>query len=239
MAGNVILGKKIGMTQIFSPDGMVTPVTAIEAGPCVVGQHRTAARDNYTAIQVGFDVKRKRSVNKPEAGHWKKAGADARRFVRELRVDAATLEKFPVGFEFKADVFKPGDFVDVIGTSKGRGFTGGVKRHHWAGMVASHGAHEYMRHGGALGGHTFPGRTIRGMTMPGRHGGTRSTARNLEVMRVDIENSLLYVKGAVAGPPNGYLYIRTAKTRKPRPPAPPKHVAEAKKAEATKKAANK
>jgi large subunit ribosomal protein L3 len=174
-------------------------------------------------VQFGFDLKRKRAVTKPEAGHWKRTNVDPRRYVRELRVPATDVAGYAIGSEVKCDVFKLGDFVDVIGTSKGAGFAGGMKRHHFSGAVASHGAKEVKRHGGALGGHTFPG-----MRMPGHKGAKQATVRNLEVMRVDTKENLLYLKGAVPGPPNGYLTITTAKTRKPRPPQVVKPKAEKK-----------
>lgn len=216
MPAKALLGKKIGMTQLFAPDGEVTPVTAILAGPCAVVQHRTSGRDGYAAVQIAFDDKRRKAVKKPEQGHFDKAGVTPRRFVREIRLGAdGDLEKYPVGTELKADVFAVGEWVDVVGTSKGKGFAGVVKRHHFKGQsTVSHGCHEYERHGGALGGHSDPGRVPKGAKrMPGHMGDARCTSRNLQVMRVDAMQNLLYVRGAVPGPTSGYLYIRPAKTK--------------------------
>lgn len=216
MPTKALLGKKIGMTQLFAPDGGVTPVTAILAGPCAVLQHRTPDRDGYVAVQLGFDDKRARRVKKPEKGHFAKAGVTPRRFVRELRLAAAgDLEKYPVGSELKADLFEVGEWVDVVGTSKGKGFAGVVKRHHFKGQsTISHGCHEYERHGGALGGHSDPGRVPKGAKrMAGHMGNARATSRNLQVMRVDAGQNLLYVRGAIPGATDGYVYIRPAKTK--------------------------
>jgi large subunit ribosomal protein L3 len=233
-AAKAILGKKLGMTQLFAPDGQVTPVTAIQAGPCPVVQHRTSERDGYVAVQIAFDEKRRQSVKKPEKGHFEKAGTAVRRFVREFRLGAeGDLATYPVGTELKADVFAVGDWVDVVGRSKGKGFAGVVKRHHFKGQsTISHGCHEYERHGGALGGHSDPGRVPKGAKrMAGHMGNARATARNLLVMRVDAAQNLLYVCGAVPGPTNGYVYVRPARTKwgapskKQAPPSKTKAVA--------------
>jgi large subunit ribosomal protein L3 len=215
MAAKALLGKKIGMTQMFSPDGLVTPVTAIEAGPCPVIQHRTPERDGYVAVQIGFDPKRKPSVKKPEKGHFEKAGVEPRRFVREIRLAAAAeLETYPVGSELTAEIFAEGEYVDVVGTSKGRGHTGVMKRHNFGGAaMTSHGTHEKFRHGGSIGAGAYPGRVFKGTKMSGQHGNMRRTARNLQVMRVDAEHHVLYIKGAIPGPINGYVYVRPAKTK--------------------------
>ncbi|MCI0342568.1 MAG: 50S ribosomal protein L3 [Planctomycetales bacterium] len=221
-----ILGRKVGMTQVFSPDGRVTPVTAIEAGPCVVGQVKIRERDGYTAVQMGFGTKKKSRARKPEVGHWKKVNVEPPRFVRELRLPAEDLKPYTPGQQVQPDIFKVGDFVDVIGTSKGRGYQGVVRKYGHHGHPHSHGTHEYERHPGAIGCEADPGRVIKGMKLPGHMGDVRVTVRNLEVMRVALPENLLYVKGAVPGAPNAYLYVRTARTRKPRPPEPPKPAAE-------------
>lgn len=216
MDKKAILGRKIGMTQIFSPDGTVTPVTAVEAGPCPVIQHRTQERDGYVAVQIGFGAKAKRTTSKPLRGHFEKAGVSPVRFVKEIRLETeAQLEAYEVGSEVKADTFAEGEWVDVIGTSKGRGFAGVMKRHNFHGaLTMSHGTHEKFRHGGAIGAGATPARVFAGTKMPGRYGGTRSTIRNLRVMRVDLEQNLIYVTGAVPGPNGAFVYIRPAKTKK-------------------------
>lgn len=216
MDKKAILGRKIGMTQIFSPDGKVTPVTAIEAGPCPVIQHRTEERDGYVAVQIGFGAKPKRTTSKPLRGHFEKAGVSPVRFVKEIRLETEKeLEAYEVGSELKADTFGEGEYVDVVGTSKGRGFAGVMKRHNFHGaLTTSHGTHEKFRHGGAIGAGATPARVFAGTKMAGRYGGVRATIRNLEVMRVDVEQNLLYVKGAIPGPNGGFVYVRPAKTKK-------------------------
>lgn len=216
MDKKAILGRKVGMTQIFAPDGTVTPVTAIEAGPCPVIQHRTTERDGYIAVQLGFGVKPKRTTTKPLRGHFDKAGVAPVRFVKEIRLQTeAELEAYEVGTDVKADAFGEGEWVDVIGKSKGRGFAGVMKRHNFHGaLTMSHGTHEKFRHGGSIGAGATPGRVFPGTKMAGRHGGTRSTVRNLRVMRVDLEQNLIYIKGAIPGPNGAYVFIRPAKTKK-------------------------
>ena len=182
-------------------------------------QHRTPDTDGYVAVQVGFDHKRKPSVKKPEQGHFAKSGAEPRRFVREIRLETeAELETYPVGSEFKADVFAEGEYVDVVGTSKGRGFAGVMKRHNFHGALSmTHGTHEKFRHGGTIGAGATPARVFPGTKMAGQYGNVRRTVRNLQVMRVDAEQNLIYLKGAIPGPPNGYVYMRPAKTKKAKP----------------------
>lgn len=200
-----IIGKKIGMTQVFDPDGKVIPVTVIAAGPCWVVQKRTKEKDGYEAIQVGYDPAREKRVNKPRKGHFAKAGVPPTRVLREFR-GASDLE---VGAELKADVFAPGAVVDVIGTSIGRGFQGVVKRHHFSGGPATHGS-KTGRIPGSVGASAWPSRVIPGKKLPGQMGNVRVTVRNITVVGVDVELNLIWLKGAVPGARNGYLVLREA-----------------------------
>lgn len=208
-----LIGKKLGNTQIFNDDGTVIPVTVIEAGPCVVLGKRTPDRDGYAALQLGFGEKRDKLVSKPVAGYLKKQGVEtAPRVVREFRVPAEVLESYEIGQQIgPGDVFEAGQLVDVSGTSKGRGFTGVIRRHnfHGAGTVG-HGTHEYKRHGGSIGMNMTPGRVFKGKGMPGRHGGRKATILNLEVARVMADDNLVLVAGGVPGPRNGLVTLRVA-----------------------------
>ena len=196
------LGKKVGMSQIFGENGAITPVTMIQAGPCSITQIKTADRDGYEAVQLGFDpVKR---LNKPEAGHLK--GGSLKRYLREVKAD--DISEFAVGQEVKVDIFQAGEKVDIIGTSKGRGFAGVVKRHGFHGGPATHGQSDRHRAPGSIGGGTTPGRVYKGLKMAGHMGDVRITAKNLEVVRVDPERNLIYVKGGIPGAPNGLVMIR-------------------------------
>lgn len=196
------LAKKIGMTQVFKEDGAVVPVTVLLAGPCAVTQIRTAEKDGYEAVQIGFgDLKH---VNKPMAGHFK--ASQPSRHLREVQAD--DLAEFTVGQSIKVDIFKPGELVDVIGASKGRGFSGGMKRHGFHGGPRTHGQSDRARAPGSIGANTFPGRVMKGMKMAGHFGDAQITVKNLEVVRVDPERNLLLLKGAVPGAPNGLLQIR-------------------------------
>jgi large subunit ribosomal protein L3 len=199
-----LLGKKIGMTQIFSPEGAMLGVTAIEAGPCPV----LAVKDK--AIQVGFDLAKEKSLNKPQAEFFKKLKVAPRRFIREVQKVSGV--EYKVGDELKTDLFKAGDFVDVTGTSKGKGFQGGMKRWHWAGGPSTHG-HTTHRKVGSIGSTTTPGRVFRGHHMPGHMGAEQSTVQNLKVVSVDLENNLLLVEGAVPGHKNSYLIIKKARKK--------------------------
>jgi len=207
-----ILGKKVGMTQVFNEEGNVIPVTLIEAGPCYVTQKKTTEKDGYTAVQLGFEEVPEKRINKPRAGHLKKAGVPMLRYLREFRVkDHSDLE---VGQIVKVDVFEVGDRVDVVGTSKGKGFAGVVKRHGFAGGPKTHGQSDRHRAPGSVGAGTTPGRVFKGMRMAGRMGGERVTVSNLEVVIVDPDRNLLAVKGAIPGAKNGLVMVKAARKTK-------------------------
>jgi len=205
-----ILGRKIGMTQVFRPDGQVVPVTLLKAGPCTVVQRKTPATDGYDAVQIGLleFIKPKR-INKPRTGHLKKAGAEGAKMLREFRLSAGSTD-YKAGDQVLVSDFKPADMVDVIGISKGRGFAGVVKRHHFRGGEGSHGS-MFHRAPGSIGASSFPSRVMPGMRMGGHMGNERVTVRNLEVIEVDTEDNVLVVKGAVPGPNGGYVVVRRAK----------------------------
>ena len=200
-----ILTTKIGMTQIFSEDGVLTPVTVLQAGPCVVTQVKTVANDGYSAVQVGFGEIRDKLVNKPMKGHFAKAGVTAKRFVKEFRLEDA--ESYTLGQEIKADVFAAGDKVDATAKSKGKGFQGAIKRHGQSRGPMAHGS-KYHRHAGSNGSATTPGRVFKGNHMPGHMGAVRVTVQNLEVVRVDAEKNLILVKGAVPGPKKSLVMLK-------------------------------
>ena len=202
-----ILGKKIGMTQIFE-DGKVVPVTVIEAGPNFVLQTKTTEKDGYVAIQVGFGEKKEKNTTKPLMGIFNKAGVKPQRFVRELRVES--VEGYTLGQEIKVDVLGTTEFVDITGTSKGKGTAGVMKRHNFHGNRATHGVSRNHRLGGSIGNSSTPGEVYKGRKMAGRLGNDKVTVQNLKVVRVDAENNLLLVKGAVPGAKNGYLTIKAA-----------------------------
>ena len=202
-----ILGKKIGMTQIFE-DGKVVPVTVIEAGPNFVLQTKTTEKDGYVAIQVGFGEKREKNTTKPLMGIFNKAGVKPQRFVKELRVES--VEGYTLGQEIKVDVLGTTEFVDITGTSKGKGTAGVMKRHNFHGNRATHGVSRNHRLGGSIGNSSTPGEVYKGRKMAGRLGNDKVTVQNLRVVRVDAENNLLLVKGAVPGAKNGYLTIKAA-----------------------------
>ena len=192
-----ILTTKVGMTQVFSEDGVLTPVTVLQAGPCVVTQVKTVENDGYSAVQVGFGGIREKLVNKPKKGHFAKAGVTAKRFLKEFRLEDA--ESYTLGQEIKADVFAAGDKVDATAKSKGKGFQGAIKRHGQSRGPMAHGS-KYHRHAGSNGSATTPGRVFKGKHMPGHMGAVRVTVQNLEVVSVDAEKNLILVKGAVPGP---------------------------------------
>jgi large subunit ribosomal protein L3 len=209
-----ILGKKVGMTQIFDEIGNVVPVTLIEAGPCHVIQKKTEEKDGYSAVQLGFGEVSERRVNKPKTGHLKKASAPPLRYLREFRLRGH--EELEVGQIVKADVFEPGDRVDVVGISKGKGFAGVVKRHGFAGGIKTHGQSDRHRAAGSIGAGTTPGHVFKGLRMPGRMGGERVTISNLEVVVVDPERNLLAVKGSIPGAKNGLVMVKEARKTKKR-----------------------
>ncbi|MEG3072563.1 MAG: 50S ribosomal protein L3 [Peptococcaceae bacterium] len=199
-----ILGKKIGMSQIFTDIGLAIPVTVIEAGPCIVVQIKTAAKDGYNAIQIGFGEKRERLFTKPMAGHFSRAGVRALRFLREFIVEDP--EAYQVGQEIKADIFAPGEKVDVVGTTKGKGFAGTIKRHGFHRGPMSHGS-KYHRGPGSLGA-KGPARVYKGRKLPGHLGTERVTVQNLEIIRVDADRNLIAVRGAIPGPKGGLVQIK-------------------------------
>ena len=206
-----ILGKKIGMTQVFRPDGQVVPVTLLKAGPCVVTQRKTPTTDGYDAVQLGFLEYIKASrIAKPESGHLKKSGAEGVRFLKELRL-ANGASDLKTGDRVLVDEFKPNEKVDVIGISKGRGFAGFVKRHHFRGGEKSHGS-MFHRAPGSIGASSYPSRVFPGMRGAGQMGNSQVTVRNLEIVDIDTEDNVLMVKGAVPGPNGGYVLVRRAKS---------------------------
>jgi large subunit ribosomal protein L3 len=203
-----IIGRKLGMTQVFDPDGTVHPATVIKAGPCVVVQAKNAQSDGYEAVQLGLVEEKPAKVGKPLAGHYKKAGVPPTRVRREVKL-AAGGESPKVGEQVLASIFASGERVDVIGTGRGKGFQGVVKRHHFGGGAATHGS-MFHRAPGSIGASSFPSRVVKGMRAAGRMGGGRVTTRNLKVVRVDPDNHLLIVEGSVPGAPSSYVVVRKA-----------------------------
>jgi large subunit ribosomal protein L3 len=209
-----VVGRKIGMTQLFTEDGTVLPCTVIEARPIVVAK-RTKEKDGYDALVLGLDDRKEKHTNKPLAGGYKKAGVPAKRVLRELRCSAEHAAKFEVGKDINlADVFEVGQIVDVQGTMRGRGFSGVVRRHHFAGNVQTHGTHEYRRHGGSIGQRKTPGRTFPGMRMPGQHGNWTVSVMNQRIVKIVPEENLVLVEGGVPGARNSLVVVRGA-SRKP------------------------
>ena len=208
-----LIGKKVGMTQLFTADGTVQPATVLKAGPCVVVQAKTVEADGYEAVQLGLVEVKPTKENKPSQGHFKKAGVPATRVRRELKLKAGG-DPLKAGDQVNVSMFADGDRVDVIGTSRGKGFQGVVKRHHFAGGGGSHGSMHH-RAPGSIGQSSYPSRVLKGMRMGGHMGAARVTVRNLKVIRVDAEHNLLLVEGAVPGGPNGILVIRKAIAAKP------------------------
>lgn len=203
-----ILGTKLGMTQVFDEKNRVVPVTVVKAGPNVVTQIRTTERDGYEAVQLAFGAIDPRKVSKPVAGQFAKAGVTPRRHIAEIRI--ADTAAFEVGQELSADVFEAGAYVDVTGTSKGKGFAGTMKRHGFSGQGASHGAQAVHRRPGSIGGCATPGRVFKGTRMSGRMGSDRVTTQNLSVHKVDAENGLLLIKGAIPGRKGAVVIVRSA-----------------------------
>ena len=200
-----ILATKVGMTQIFNEDGVLTPVTVLQAGPCVVTQVKTQDNDGYSAVQVGFADKRENLVNKPMKGHFDKAGVSCKRFVREFKLEGA--EEMALGQEIKCDVFAAGDKIDATAISKGKGFQGAIKRHGQSRGPMAHGS-KYHRHAGSNGAASDPSKVFKGKKMPGQMGHVKVTVQNLEIVRVDAENNLLLVKGSVPGPKKSLVTIK-------------------------------
>jgi large subunit ribosomal protein L3 len=204
-----LIGKKIGMSQLFDDTGNVIPVTVVETGPCVVVQKKDVAKDGYNALQLGFGTQKNQRVNRPLRGHMAKAEKGSFRVLREFRV--ADVSGYEVGQELKVtDLVKPGDLVDVTGTSKGKGFAGVIKRWHFSGFSRTHGTHEYFRHGGSIGNRSYPGRVFKGKKMAGHLGNERVSIQNLQVVDVRPEENLLLVKGAIPGSNGGMVLVRRA-----------------------------
>jgi len=205
-----ILGKKIGMTQVFRPDGQVVPVTLVKAGPCVVVQRKTPATDGYDAVQLGFmEYVKATRINKPETGHIKKAGAEGVRFLKELRLSPGSSD-LKTGDRVLASDFKPSEKLDVIGVSKGRGFASVIKRHNFRGGPGGHGS-MFGRAPGSIGGSSFPSRVFPGMRMAGHMGTDQVTVRNLEIVQIDADENVIAIKGAVPGPNGSYVLLRRSK----------------------------
>ena len=202
-----ILATKIGMTQIFNEDGVLTPVTVLQAGPCAVTQVKTVENDGYSAVQVGFGEIREKLVNKPQKGHFAKAGVESKRFLKEFKFDNA--EEYTVGQEIKADIFEAGDKIDATATSKGKGFQGAIKRHGQSRGPMGHGS-KFHRHAGSNGACSDPSKVFKGKQMPGQMGSVQVTIQNLEVVRVDVENNVILVKGAVPGPKKSLVVLKEA-----------------------------
>ena len=200
-----ILATKVGMTQIFDENGVLVPVTVLQAGPCVVTQVKTADNDGYSAIQVGFGEKKENRVNKPMKGQFAKAGVSCKRYLKEFRFEDA--ETYTLGQEIKADILGAGDKIDATATSKGKGFQGAIKRHGQSRGPMAHGS-KYHRHAGSNGACSDPSKVFKGKRMPGQMGGKKITVQNLEIVKVDVENNLLLVKGAVPGPKKSMVTIK-------------------------------
>jgi len=207
-----IIGRKVGMTQVFDPDGTIHPATVIKAGPCVVVQAKTTQTDGYDAVQLGLVEDTPAKTNKPTKGHFKAANVPPTRVRREMKL-AAGGDALKTGDQVLVSIFSTGERVDVIGTGRGKGFQGVMKRHHFAGGAATHGS-MFHRAPGSIGASSFPSRVIKGMRGPGRMGGARTTIHNLKVLRVDLDNHLLVVEGGIPGAPTAYVIVRKAVTAK-------------------------
>lgn len=207
-----LLAIKVGMTQIFNDENKVVPVTVLDlSGNTVVRVKTQDSADGYNAVQLGLGEQKEERLSKPQAGHFKKAGVAAKRYLREVRVSSADLAKYEAGSDLAAaDFFSAGQKIDVTGTSKGRGFAGVMKRYNFAGFITSHGTHEFFRHGGSIGTRLTPGHVLKGKKMPGHMGAERVTVQSLTVVEVDAERNLLYVKGGVPGANGGLLLVRDA-----------------------------
>jgi large subunit ribosomal protein L3 len=206
-----LLGKKLGMSQLFTPEGKLVPITIIQADPCDIIQIKTVEKDGYSALQVGFEDKKRKRATKPELGHVAKAGVEPKRFIREILSEDAS--QYELGQKLTLEVFNGISLVDIIGVSKGKGFAGVVKRWGFRGGPQTHGSTKH-RGSGSIGAGTDPGRVIKGMRMAGRMGGKRSTMRNVSVVKIDGDRNLLFVKGAVPGPNGGYVFVQKSKSLK-------------------------
>ena len=200
-----ILTTKVGMTQIFNEDGVLTPVTVLQAGPCVVTQIKTVENDGYCAVQVGYADTKEKATNKPLKGHFDKAGVSPKKFVKEFKFE--NVEEYTVGQEIKADIFAEGDKIDATATSKGKGFAGGIKRHGLSTGPKTHGS-KYHRHAGSNGSASDPSKVFKGKKMPGQMGAKQVTIQNLEVVKVDVENNIILVKGSVPGPKKSLVVLK-------------------------------
>lgn len=209
-----ILGKKLGMTQIFKETGKSIPVTVIEAGPCYIIQIKNKSKDGYSALRLGFDPQKEKKTKKPELGVYKKINVSPQKFMKEIRISDDKNEKYKLGDKVCADIFNPGDFVDISGTSIGCGFQGGMKRWGWKGGPKGHGSMFHRRVGSIGSGSADPSRVFKGQHMPGHMGAAKITIQNLEVVEVDTANNIIVIKGAVPGHKNNYLVIKKAKKRK-------------------------
>lgn len=203
-----MLAKKLGMTQLFLDDGTRVPVTVLSVAGNTVLAHRTEERDGYTALQLAFDDQKASRLTKPDLGRFKQAGVSPKKFVKEFRVEASTLEAHPVGSEVGMDMFADGDKIDVTGTSKGKGFQGVMKRYNFQGKPATHGTHEYFRHGGSIGCRLTPGRVVPGKKMPGHMGSETKTLQNVHIARVMADEGLVLVRGPVPGANGCYVSLR-------------------------------
>ncbi len=205
-----LIGRKLGMTQVFNPNGNLIGVTAIEVGPCTVVQKKTLATDGYSAVQIGFDDKRESRANRPEIGHFSKAGLTPKKILKEFRLTDAEVAEFNVGQIVGVEGIQVGDVIDISGISIGKGFAGVMKRHHFKGAKDTHGVHECFRHGGSLGMNMTPGHVIKGRKMAGHQGADNVTIQNVVVMRVFASDNMIFVKGPIPGAKNSYITIRPA-----------------------------
>lgn len=207
-----ILGRKLGMTQYFDDDNNCIPVTVVEAGPCPVVQKKTVdSKDGYNAIQLGFHDQKRQRLTKAQLGHLDKANVPAKRILREIRLNEEEIQQFDVGQEVKADIFETGEYVDVTGYTKGKGFAGVMKRHGFGGSATmSHGTHEYKRHGGSIGTSATPSRVLKGKKMPGRKGNERVTIQSLKIVDVRPDDNIILIKGSIPGPSSGLVMLRKA-----------------------------
>lgn len=203
-----LIGKKLGMSRIYDEQGRFIPVTIIEAGPCKVIGKRTLDKNGYVALQLGFQQVPEKKVKKPVLGQFKKLGLEPYKYIKEFRVSPEVADQFEIGQKVSVDIFKPGDLVDVTGKTKGRGFTGVMKRHNFSGAKDSHGTHEYFRHGGSIGQNMTPGRTFKGLGMPGHYGNERVTVQRLKIVKVIPEENLVLVKGGIPGHKKSIVTIR-------------------------------